>query len=57
MARDVLFSTPTTSGAALAIGDLAPGEYRGLWLRRTAANTGAVSNDGATLTVRLDTEA
>jgi hypothetical protein len=51
------FSTPTTEGAALSIGDLAPGESRGLWLRRTAANTGAVSNDGATLTFIFDTEA
>jgi hypothetical protein len=51
------FSTPTTEGAALLIGDLAPGEFRGLWLRRTAANSAALSADGATLTFVFDTEA
>lgn len=43
------FSAPTTEGAALSIGNLAPGECRAIWVRRTAANTGAVANDGGTL--------
>ena len=51
------FSTPTTAEAALSIGDLAPGESRGLWIRRTAANTGAVDDDGGTLTFVFDTAA
>ena len=51
------FSSPTTSGTGLSIGDLAPAAYYGLWIRRTAANTGAVADDGATLTFTFDTEA
>lgn len=50
------FSAPTTAGTALSIGDLGPGEYRGLWLRRTASDSGAVANDGATITFVFDTE-
>lgn len=50
------FSAPTTQGTGIAIGDLAPGDSRGLWLRRTAANTVAVANDGATLTIWCETE-
>ncbi len=43
------FSSPTTTGTALSIGNLAPGQCRAVWVRRTAANTAAVDNDGATL--------
>lgn len=41
------FSTPTTTGTALDIGDLAPGECRAVWIRRTAANTASLEDDGA----------
>ena len=51
------FSTPTTTGAALTIGDLAPGAFKGIWIRRTAANTSAVTGDGFTLAVFGDTAA
>lgn len=51
------FSTPTTLATGLAIGDLAPNAFRGLWLRRTTANTAALANDGGTLTFSFDTEA
>lgn len=51
------FSTPTTTGAALTIGDLGPNAFQAIWVRRTAANTGAVNNDGFTLTVFGDTAA
>ena len=51
------FTTPTTTGAALLIGDLDPGESRGLWIRRTAANNSAIDADGATLTFFCDTAA
>lgn len=47
----VVFSTPTSSGAALALGDIAPGQVRALWVRRTATNSGAVTADGLTLAV------
>lgn len=49
------FTTPTTTGAALALGDLAPGEVKAVWIRRTAANTAAKASDGATLSVFGDT--
>lgn len=43
------FSSPTTEGTAVVIGNLTPGQCRAIWLRRTAANTAALDNDGATL--------
>lgn len=42
----VAFSSPTTLGAAIALGDLTPGQCRAIWVRRTAANTAALANDG-----------
>lgn len=51
------FSSPTTDGAGIAIGDLAPGQVRLIWIRRTAANTSAVTADGFTLGCSLDTAA
>lgn len=48
----VSFSTPTTAGAALAIGDLEPNEAIAVWVRRTVdAAAVAASNDPCTLTV------
>lgn len=51
----VTFSTPTTTGAALSLGDIGPGQVRAFWVRRTAANTAPLANDGATFTVFGDT--
>lgn len=51
------FSAPTTSGAALSLGTIAAGFCRAVWVRRTAANTGAVDADGGTLVVFGDTAA
>ena len=45
----VSFSAPTTQGAALALGDIAPGQCKAIWVRRAAANSAALSNDGVTL--------
>lgn len=53
----VAFSAPGTKATGLAIGDLAAGTGRAVWLRRTAANTGAVDNDGATINIGGDTAA
>jgi hypothetical protein len=53
----VTFSSPTTKGAGLSIGTLAPGQCYAIWVRRTAANTVAVNNDGATIRVEGDTAA
>lgn len=51
------FSTPTTAGAGLALGNIGPGQVKGFWVRRTAANTTAVTGDGVTFAVAGDTEA
>jgi hypothetical protein len=53
----VSFSAPTTSGTGLSIGNLAPGQCRAIWIRRTAANTSAVNNDGVTLQITGETGA
>jgi len=49
------FSAPTTAETALSIGDLAPGECRAVWVRRTAADSAALDADGATLAFVGDT--
>ena len=51
------FTSPTTKGTGLAIGNIPAGSVAGIWIRRTAANTGAVDNDGATIRVEGDTAA
>lgn len=52
----VSFSSPTTFGAGVALGTITKNGYvKGLWVRRSAANTAALSGDGATLTVQGDT--
>lgn len=53
----VSFSAPTTKATGLSLGDLPPGQCRAIWVRRTAANTGAVDNDGVTIRVEGDTAA
>lgn len=51
------FSSPTTKGTGLSVGNLPAGQCRAIWIRRTAAATGAVDNDGATIRVEGDTAA
>jgi hypothetical protein len=51
------FSSPTTKATGLSIGNIAPGFCKAIWVRRTAANTGPVNNDGVTFTVEGDTAA
>lgn len=51
------FSAPTTKATGLSIGNLAPDEVHGIWVRRTAANTAAVNNDGVTIRCEGDTAA
>jgi hypothetical protein len=51
------FSSPTSKGTGLSVGDLAPGYCRAIWVRRTAADTAAVTADGATITAEGDTAA
>ena len=52
------FSAPTTSGTGLSLGNLAAAgstSCRAIWIKRTAANTAALSADGVTIAVTGDT--
>lgn len=51
------FSSPTSSGTGLALGDIAAGQIRRVWVRRTAANSAALDADGVTIAVAGDTAA
>ena len=49
------FSSPTTIGTGLALGTLAVGQTRAIWIRRTASNSAALSADGVTVACTGDT--
>ncbi len=49
------FSSPTTLATGLSLGNIAAGSCRAFWIKRTAANTAALSADGVTFTVGGDT--
>jgi hypothetical protein len=51
----VSFSSPTTLGTGVSLGNIPVANVKGLWVRRTAANTAALSSDGCTLAVGGDT--
>lgn len=51
----VSFSSPTTTGGALSLGNIPAGQCRAVWVRRTAANTSPKNSDGVTLAVFGDT--
>ena len=51
------FTSPTTRSTGLSLGSIAAGECKAIWIRRTATDSGAVNNDGGTITVGGDTEA
>ena len=51
------FSTPTTKATGLALGNLPAGFVRGVWIKRSSANTAALNSDGLTLRVEGDTSA
>lgn len=53
----ISFSAPTTRGAGLSLGNIAAGSVKAFWVRRTAANTAALDNDGLTIVVSGDTQA
>jgi hypothetical protein len=50
----VSFSSPTTFGTALSLGTINAGQCRAIWIRRTATNSAALSNDGVTLRIQGD---
>lgn len=49
------FSSPTTLGTGLALGNIPAGQCRAFWVRRTATNSVALSGDGVTIAVGGDT--
>lgn len=51
------FSSPTTKGTGLSLGNIAAGYCKAVWIKRTAANTAALDNDGVTLSFEGDTAA
>lgn len=51
------FSSPTSKGTGLALSSIPSGQCKAIWVRRTAANTAALDNDGVTLRVEGDTAA
>ena len=53
----VTFSSPTTKGAGLVIGDIPPGYCQAIWVKRIATNSTALNSDGATIAVEGDTSA
>jgi hypothetical protein len=53
----VTFSSPTTKGAGISLGNIPAGHCRAIWIRRTAANSAAQNADGGTLQVEGDTAA
>jgi hypothetical protein len=54
----VSFSAPTAKGSGIALGvDIPAGSVKAFWVRRTAANTVALDNDGVTIRIEGDTAA
>ncbi len=45
------FSSPITLAAGLSLGNIPAGYCKAVWIRRTAANTSAVNNDGGVIRV------
>lgn len=56
-AGPLTFSSPTTAGTGLALGNIGPGQVKAFWVRRTAANSAALDNDGVTFGISGDTAA
>jgi hypothetical protein len=51
------FSGPTSKGTGLSLGSIAAGYCRAVWVKRTAANSTALNNDGVTIRCEGDTAA
>jgi hypothetical protein len=49
------FSAPTSAGTAVALGNIGIGQVKAYWVRRSAANTAALSGDGVTIAAVGDT--
>lgn len=54
----VTFTSPTTEGAGLSIGDIPAGQHMAIWIRRIiSSNAGAYNADGVVLRAKGDTAA
>lgn len=51
------FSSPTTKGTGLSIGNIPADDVQAIWVRRTATNSAAQNADGVTIRVEGDTAA
>lgn len=51
------FTSPTTKATGLALSTIPAGQVKGIWVRRTAANTAGLAADGGTIRVEGDSEA
>lgn len=54
-AGPLTFSSPTTAGTGVSLGTIATAFVKGFWIRRTAANSAALSADGVTIGFSGDT--
>jgi hypothetical protein len=54
-AGPLTFSSPTTVGTGVSLGTIPSGQVKAFWVRRTAANSAALSADGVTIAVSGDT--
>jgi hypothetical protein len=54
-AGPLTFSSPTTAGAGVSLGTIPAGSVKAFWIRRTAANSAALSADGVTIAITGDT--
>ena len=48
----VSFSSPTSKGAGLALGDIPAGQCKAFWFKRSATNSAALNNDGVTVPLK-----
>lgn len=53
----VAFSAPATKSGGIVLSDIPAGSCAAVWVKRSAANTAAVNNDGFTVRVEGDTTA
>lgn len=54
-AGPLTFTSPTTKGAGISLGNIPVGQVKAFWIRRTATNSAALSGDGVTLSIAGDT--
>ncbi len=51
------YSTPSTSAAGVALGTISPGQCKAFWVKRTGANSAAISLETITLAITGSTAA